>query len=371
MKRVLSFGFLLLLIAFIWGCQTQPQAIRLGASLPLTGNAAVYGQALKDGIELALEEHNASSKRKIQIVFEDDQGLPAQSIAAIQKLISIEKVPAIIGGAMSSTAEPITSICNQNQIVLLSPTATKPSLTDANPYFFRIWPSDNYDGAVMADVAYNQVGIRKIAILYVAVAYGEGITEVFKNEFQKLGGEILAIDSYAQGATDFRSQLTKLKSLKPEAIYLPGYVTEVSNILKQAQQIGLETRFLGVNSLYDPNLIKIAGTAAEGAVFTYPTYDPNSKDRSIKSFVDAFQSKFGKQPDAFAAQGYDALRLLIKAIELGGGSTGPQIREGLFKIKDYVGPGGIVNFLSNGDVEKPLRTLTVKNGQFVEFKTGV
>lgn len=372
-KSVIA-GVIASIMVFSFGCKKkeekkeEPKEIKIGAILPLTGDAGVYGQAIKKGMDLALEEvMKQASKTKLSLTYEDDQGNGASSVSAVNKLISTDKVRLIIGGAMSSTAEPIIPITEKEKILLLSPTATKSTLTNNTKYFFRLWPSDNYDGQVMSDAAYTKLGLRKVAILFVDVAYGQGIAEVFKREFEKLGGSIVSYESYAQGATDMRTQLLKIRDQKPEAIYIPGYVKEVSILLKQAREMGLKTRFLGVNSLNDPALLELAGQAAEGAIFTYPMYDKGSNDGMIQKFVQSFKTKYGTEPDVFAAQGYDSLHVLVRAIEISGGSSVDQIRNGFFLIKDYEGPGGKVIFEPNGDVTKPLRLMTIINGKFTDY----
>lgn len=342
----------------------QNNSVNVGVILPLTGDAAVYGRAIKNGIELAKRQIDSSSAVQVNLTYEDDRGQTATAISAAQHLIAEKKIFAIIGGAMSSTAEAIIPLCNQSKVVLLSPTATKPSLTTEGGYFFRLWPSDEYDGKVMADVAFNKLGIKKIAVLFINTAYGAGITEVFERNFTKLGGVIVGKDGYAQGSTDFKTQLTKIKQTKPDAVYLPGYVAEVSKILKQARELNVTTRFLGVNSFYDPKIIELAGPAAEGAVFTNPTYDTASSDKSIAEFVAEYEKMYGEKPDAFAAQGYDSYMVLHRSLVMRP-KNGEELRHALLNGKEYAGPGGISVFDAKGDVEKPLRIMTIRDGVFV------
>lgn len=364
-------GLALIAVVFwgILGTSTSEDTLHVGVALPLTGDAAVYGQAIKDGIELGAQQDTAADgSTRISLIYEDDQGLPRQAISAIRRLIDVEHTPIIIGGAMSSTAEPIIPVIDQAKVVLLSPTATKPGLPAMSSFFFRLWPSDDYDGKVMAEAAYNDLGLRRVAILYVNVAYGVGITEVFTREFEALGGDIVSSEGYRQGATDFRTILTRIAAKNPDAIYLPGYVAEIGNILRQARELDINTRFIGVNSLYDPQLIKLAGQAAEGAVFTYPTFDVASKEASTQEFVTAFRARYGRDPDAFAAQGYDAYRIVERALKLSEALTGPSLRDALHRIGRYSGPGGTFEFDDQGDVQKPLRLMTVRNGEFVTFE---
>jgi branched-chain amino acid transport system substrate-binding protein len=343
-----------------------PRSVGIGVLLPLTGDAAVYGRAIKNGIELALAQAASNQKDAVNLLYEDDRSQATAAVSAAQKLINLDKVPAIVGGAMSSTAEAIIPICDANHVVLVSPTATKPSLIRMGQYFFRLWPSDDYDGKVMAETAYNKLGLRRIGILYVNLAYGLGIAQVFEREFKKFGGTISSSDGYPQGATDFRTLLTRIAGTRPDAIYLPGYVGEVTQILKQAKELGLKIRFLGVNSLYDPKLVEVAGDAAEGAIFTYPTFDTKSQDPAVVLFVQEYRAKYGSDPDAFAAQGYDSLRVLLRALATGA-MNGQAIRDALLTGGVFEGPGGSFTFDRQGDVEKPLRLLEVKDGRFVQF----
>jgi branched-chain amino acid transport system substrate-binding protein len=369
---------LLILCLSLTGCnrdkttgeQQSKGNLNVGVALPFTGDAAVYGKAIKNGIELALEEHVKKGGKPINLIYEDDQGLPSTAVTVTQRLIDLKKVPVIIGGGMSSTAEATIPVCNDKQVVLLSPAASKPSLIKKGSYFFRIWPSDDYDGKIMAEVARNKLNIKNVSIVYINVAYGVGVSEVFEREFTKLGGQIPSKYGYKQGETDFRTILTKIKKDSPEAVYLPGYVSEVSQLLRQAKELGVNAKFLGVNSFYDPKLIEIAGEAAEGAVFTYPTFDAKSPDPAIAGFVSAYKNKFGVDPDAFAVQGYDALRVIAKSIEhlQNDKVTGPDIRQSLLSMGRYEGPGGTFVFDENGDVKKDFRVFRISKKEIIQMK---
>jgi branched-chain amino acid transport system substrate-binding protein len=343
--------------------------IRIGVVLPLTGNAAVYGKAIKNGIDLALAEVPPTSGPQVSPVYEDDQGQATQAISSVRRLIDVEHVAVIIGGAQSSTAKAIIPVCNSNSVVLISPTATEPSLTQMAKCFFRLWPSDDYDGNVMADAAYHKLGLRRVSVLYINAAYGVGIAQVFQRDFTSLGGTIVAADGYEPGTTDFRAQLLKIRAARPDAVFLPGYIAEISQIFKQARELGIKTKFLGVNSLHDPKLIEIAGQSAEGAVFSYPAYDPNSSDPTVARFVAAYKATFGAEPDAFAAQGYDTLMVLRAALKSSTSPAGPpNICQSLHALGTFNGAGGSFNFDSNGDVHKTLRLMVIQGGKFIPFQ---
>jgi branched-chain amino acid transport system substrate-binding protein len=342
----------------------QKAIVKIGAILPLTGDASVYGKAIKNGIDLAYNE--SPIKDRIQIIYEDDAGQAQTGVTAINKLAE-QNVNVIVGGAMSSVAAAIAPISKDKKITLLSPTATLPSLTNAGEYFFRLWPSDNYDGEIMANHAYNSLGIKKVAVLYVNLDYGVGINQVFTDKFKGLGGSVVYDDGYAQGATDFRTQLQKVKESGAEALFLPGYYQEIANILKQAKELNLKIQILSVNSFYDPKLLEIAGPVAEGAIFTYPTFDNESKDAVTSKFVEKYNAAYNEKPDAFAAQGYDSFKVIESLIQAGN-TDNEAIKNALSKVQNFEGVAGKFSFDENGDVIKDLRIMTVKNGKFETLK---
>ena len=175
------------------------------------------------------------------------------------------------------------------------------------------------------------------------------------------------VEPYSLGDTDFRSQLTKIKSVNPEYIYLLGYLKELSIILKQMRELGVKSRILSAYSFYDPKLIEVAGDIAENAIFTIPAYDPDSKNQIVLDFVNKYVAMYGKKPDQFAAHAYDCIRILAKVME-GGALKGSEINIALHKSTDYQGVTGMITFSEeNGDVTKPLRLFIVKNGEFVPY----
>jgi branched-chain amino acid transport system substrate-binding protein len=197
--------------------------------------------------------------------------------------------------------------------------------------------------------------------------YGIGLTKVFEKVFESLGGRILAIEYYDQGATDFRTQLSKIKSLNPEAIYLPGYYTEIGLILRQAKEMGLKTKFLSCVGFDNPKVLEIAGNAAEGVIFARPYYDPESNDPIVKTFVKRFRQKFGTDPGIYAAHSYDALKIIATAIKKGGYSA-DGIKRALYSTKNFPGVTGNTSFDKNGDVEKPIQIMEVYNGKFTKYQ---
>lgn len=372
----MSKGFFvsIIILAFMlgsFGCtKKEPQEIKIGAILPLTGDGAKYGEEAKNGIELALSEINGAggiNGKEIKVVYEDDQGTSPGAINALNKLITSEKTPVVLGPMFSSTALAVAPLGEKNRIVIFSISASTPQLTMAGDYFFRNWPSDIYEGSEMARVARNQLKLANISILTVNLDYGVGLTNVFKKVFELSGGKVLTIESYDQGAADFRTQLSKIKSLNPEGVYLPGYYAEIGIILRQAKEMGIKTQFLSAVGFDNPTVLEIAGTAAEGVIFARPYYDPEGHDPAVKSFVQNFKGQYGVLPGIYAAHAYDGLRILAR-VTASGGYSAEGIKKALYSMRNFPGVTGNTSFDANGDVVKPIQIMEVRKGDFTNYQ---
>lgn len=357
-------------VGLILGCAKEDKEIKIGAILPLTGDGAKYGEEAKNGIDLALEEINAKggiNGRKIKIIHEDDQGTSSAAVSVLNKLVTVDKVPVIIGTMYSSTMLAVAPIAENKKVILISPSASSPEITVAGDYIFRNWPSDIYEGGEMAKFAYEKLGLQKIGILTVNIDYGLGLAKVFEKVFTEYGGDVIAIEKYDQGATDFRTQLSKIKTQIPEALYLPGYYKEIALILRQANELGLNIRFLSCVGFDNPKALELAEEAAEGVIFARPAYDPESKNEIVVSFVQSFKSKYGLAPGTYAAHAYDAFKIIAGAIQRGGYQA-EGIKEALYDIKDFPGVAGKTSFDENGDVVKPIQIMAVRKGKFVKYE---
>jgi branched-chain amino acid transport system substrate-binding protein len=344
----------------------RQDGIAIGAVLPLTGEGAKYGESARKAIELAFSEVNAAGGIKgkpIQVIYEDSQGVPQKGVSAFQKLITVDHVPAVIGDLFSSVTLAMAPLANQNRVVILSPTSSAPRITEAGDYVFRNCASDVFEGRVMGEAARRRLGISTVAILYINNDYGVGIVDVFRKTFTAEGGTVVATEAFPQGATDFRAQLTKAASARPQAIYLVGY-KELGQLLKQATELGIKARFLSTVMFEDPEILKVAGPAADGVIYSARAYDPASNNPTIRPFVSAYKARFGEAPDIFAAFSYDAARIMTLAIQRGG-PTGDGIREALYSIVDFPGVCGSTSFDRNGDVTQPAFLKTVREGKFV------
>lgn len=371
MKKLLTIILVLAIASagLILGCAKEEKDIIIGAVLPLTGDAAMYGESAKRAIGLAVEEINMAGGidgRKVRIIYEDDQALPDKGVSAFQKLITVDRVPVVIGAMPSSVTLAIAPIAEKNKIVLFSPASSNPKITEAGDYIFRNDVSDVFEGEKMAEEAWQRLGLKKIAVLYINNDYGVGIKDVFTQKFKALGGEITGLETFEQRATDFRSQLTKIKKTGPEAVYVVGYKEQIQ-ILKQYKELGIKAQILATIMLEDPEIIQNVGDAAEGAIYTYRAYNPESEEREVQEFVRNFKAKYGVEPDNWAAQSYDALRIVALAIERGGYDS-EGIKKALYGIKAFPGVSGLTTFDENGDVIKPISLKIVKDGVFKNYQ---
>ena len=363
-------AILLITTALSLGCAKKEKEIKIGWIGPLTGDVAYYGQAIKDATDLAVAEINKEGGIqgiKIRVIYEDDQVNPKLGTAAMRKLINIHKVPIAIQAAGSSVMLANAPIAGKNRVVLISPTCSNRKIKDAGDYVFRIWPSDAYQGNVIANFSYNTLNAKNAGVLYINNDYGLGLKDVFVERFGKLGGTITGIETFSVGETDFRTHLTKIASKSPSVVLLASHYKEAALVLKQAANLGLRFQFIGGDGCFAPELISLSGGASEGMIVTNMEWSPESKEKIVYDFVSAYKEKCGKAPEVYAAAGYDCMKVIALAVK-NGGTVSSGIRDALYKIKDYKGVTGRITFDEYGEVVgKEYQEFVVKNGKFVQY----
>lgn len=375
-KRTITIGAVVVLVAIglgIWlgvfpPWSGVPGEIKIGVITPLTGGSAKYGEDIKRGYDLAVEEINEQGGikgKKLRLIYEDSEGHPQKAVSAAQKLIQQDKVITILGALWSSPTLAVAPIVERNKVVLLSSGSSSPKVTDAGDYIFRNELSDLYGAEETAKLFFG-IGFKNIAILYINNDFGIAQKDVTERVYSQLGGTIVAAESFEQDATDFRTQLLKIKDSQPDGLFMVGY-KETILILRQMRELGINLQILSVALFEDPEIIEKAGDVAEGAIYTYyGTFDPKSQEPRIKEFVEKFKTKYRREPEYYAPIGYDAIKILALAIERGG--TNPErIKNALYGIKDFPGISGTTSIDENGDVMKPVILKTVKEGKFVKY----
>lgn len=346
--------------------------ILIGEYGSLTGTTATFGQSTDNAIQLAFDEINAAGGllgKKVKVLVEDDQSKPEEAATAVTKLINQNHVVAMLGEVSSSRSLAAAPICQANGVPMISPSSTNPRVTQVGDYIFRVCFIDPFQAEVGARIAWETLKLKKVAILSdVRNDYSVGLQTFFRQHFKQLGGEIVAEQSYSEGDSDFRAQLTQIKSANPEAIYVPGYYTEVATIARQARELGIAIPLIGGDGWDSPRLWEIGGEALNGCYFSnhYSVDDPAP---AVQKFVADYRKRYNQTPDALAALGYDAARILADAITRAGATSGDKIRDALAATKSFQGVTGQITINAERNAVKPAVVLKIENGKFVYVDT--
>lgn len=342
---------------------------KLGVVSYLTGAGAAYGESIRQGLELSRDEINAKGKVKLELIFEDSKGEKNEAINAVNKLIHKDNVLSILGPTLSGEMFAVGPIVNQEGVPIMGTSLTVEGITEIGDYVFRNSLPESAAIPQSVRKAKEKFNLKKVAVMYsdnndLAVS---GF-KTFQKALKENGIEIIAVETFADKNTDFSAQLTKIATLNPDAVVVAGLYQEGALILKKAREIGITIPIIGNNGFNSPQLIKSAGSAAEGAIVASPWF-PGKEDAKVKNFIAAYKAKYNKEPDQFAAQAYDALQIMAIAIEKSGTVTDrKKLRDTLATIKDYSGVTGKFSFDEKRNPAMDVTVLVVKDGQFTELK---
>jgi branched-chain amino acid transport system substrate-binding protein len=341
--------------------------ILVGEYGSMTGTEATFGKSTHEGIMMAFDEINAAggiNGRRIKVLTEDDQSKAEEAANVVQKLISQNNVIAVLGEVASSSSIAAAPICQANKVPMISPSSTNPGVTEKGDYIFRMCFIDPYQGEAMANYVTRDLGVKSAAILIdVRSDYSTGLAQFFEQTFTKNGGRITGKQSYAKGDSDFRSQLTALKAGNPQIIFVPGYYNDIGQIAIQAKDLGMRQPLVGGDGWESPKLIEIGGKALEGSFFT-THYHQDDPSQAVRNFVDKYQQRYQYKPDALAALGYDAARLLADSIRRAGSTDGPALRDAIAATKGFDGVTGKITFgPDRNPIGKKLVVLEIKDGR--------
>ena len=324
--------------------------ILIGEYGSLTGSEATFGKMTNMGIRLAFKQINEAGGVKgktLKLITLDNQGKSEEAATAVTKLITQEKVMAVIGEVASSRTLAAAPIAQQYKIPMISPSSTNPKVTEVGDYIFRVCFIDPFQGTVMAKFATDELKIKKVAILTdVKSDYSVGLASFFKETFTKMGGEIVSEQSYASGDIDFKGQLTNIKSKEAEGIYIPGYYTEVGLIARQARQLGLKQHLMGGDGWDSSKLSEIGKEAINGSYFSNH-YTTESTDPTVRKFIDEFKAEFKETPDGLAALGYDAAKIMADSLNRATELTPAALRDAIAQTKDFPGVTGKITIDQN------------------------
>jgi branched-chain amino acid transport system substrate-binding protein len=362
----LATALAVLVLSLSCGPKLNPNEIRIGEFGSLTGAQATFGISTQNGIQLAVDEVNATggvNGKTLKVIALDDEGKPEEAAIVVTKLITQEKAQVILGEVASSLSLAAAPICQEHKIPMISPSSTNPKVTQVGDYIFRVCFIDPFQGQVMADFAMGALQAKTAAILRDQKSdYSMGLADFFIKRFKEKGGTILVDQSYVAGDVDFKSQLTNIREQKPDVIFVPGYYGEVGLIAKQARELGIKVALLGGDGWDSSKLYEIGGAALDGCYFS-SHYSSDSTDPTVQIFVKKYQAKFGEVPDVLATLGYDSAGVLVAALK-GAKSLDPtDIRDAIAATKNYTGVTGSISLDADRNAVKPAVVLKISGGK--------
>jgi branched-chain amino acid transport system substrate-binding protein len=368
--------------ALMIGCsKTDPNTIKIGVIAELTGDIPAVGASCRNAAEMAVAEINkdggiplSDKKYKVDLIIEDNAGKADQSASSAQKLITQQKVTAIVGPNASRYTLPAAEIAETSKVVLITPWSTAPKATldsktgASKKYVFRSCFIDPFQGRVIAKFTLDNLKLKKAAVLYdVASEYNKGIAEYFKEVYEQNGGKVVAFETYTTNDKDFSSQLTKIKKAGPEIIFLPNYYSEVPLQIQQAKRLGITVPFIGSDSWGSEELVKLCGKDCNDYYFS-THYAADASTAATKKFIENYKAKYGTTPDDVAALTYDSFGLIFQALKTAGRNDRQALRDALAKIPQYEGVTGNMQFKEgSGDPIKSAVILKIKDGKFTWF----
>lgn len=389
MKKLRILGFLAILVFAVTifaGCGSKPatdskpadskpaeskEPIKVGANFELTGGIATFGNSAVNAIQLAFDEINAAggvNGRQLELVKADNKSEAAESTNSITKLLTQDKVVAVLGPISSSNALAAAPVAQAKKIPMITPTATNPKVTveednKVKEFVFRTCFIDPFQGKVAAEFAAKSLKAKTAAIYIDSSSdYSKGLAEVFKKTFEAAGGKIVSEEAFLAKDTDFKATLTKIKNANPEVIYVPGYYEEVGKIIRQGRELGIKQAFLGGDGFDSPKLAEIAGKANLNNAFFTNHYTPKDSAPVVQNFVTQYKTKYGSEPDALAALGYDAAKMLVDGIKRAGSTDAAAITKALAETKNLE--------LVTGNISLDAQHNPVKSAVIIELKDG-
>lgn len=340
--------------------------IPVGVYGALTGDQASFGTSTVNGVKLAADEINAAGGvlgRKIRLVVEDDQGRADEAASVMTKLITSANVIAVIGENSSNQSLAAAPIAQANGVPMISPSSTNPAVTEKGEYIFRVCFTDPYQGKALASFVRKQLKLDTAAILVDQKNdYSVGLAAVFRREFEGAGGRIVAQQSYSGGDSEFRPQLTAIRAASPQALFIPGFYTEVGQIAIQARDLGLNVPLVGGDGWDSPAVIQIGGKSLEGSYFSDHYFVGDTRP-VVQTFVNEYRKRHGKNPEATAALGYDALKIFADAVRRANGLDRKAIRDQIAATKAYQGVSGTITMGPDRNPIKPVAMIKIENGQ--------
>ncbi len=358
---------LVLLLVFVvgfvaLGCSKD---VIIGAVISESGSVETYGNYVKKGMDLAVEEINAAggvNGGPVNLIYKDDATNANVGTQVTTELIEKHGVHAIIGAVSSTVTLAIAPICEKAGVVLLSPTASANSISNAGDWIWRNYPSDQIEGTAMAKFAKEEIGAETVVIFAEKSEWGKSLTDVFTAQYEGRFRRVEKRFDFDETMMDqVDAWVQETKAIGPDAVYVIAYDRELIPLLKKFEAAGLEAVRMSTSSV-TADIVKLAGKSAENIVYPQVVLDLESKEPAVAQFISAYRTKYGEDPDIYAAHGYDAVKLMAAAITAAGSMHPRSIRQGLSGIENFDGAAGRTSFDSNGDVVRYPRIFIVRDG---------
>lgn len=348
--------------------------ILVGHFASMTGSEATFGQSTDQAIRLAIEERNAAidagtlKGRKIALKTLDDAGKPQEAGTAVTRLVTEDKVVALLGEVASGLSMVGGQIAQKYGVPMISPSSTNPQVTQIGNMVFRVCFLDDFQGWVMAKFARDELKVGKAAILFdQGQPYAKGLAEFAEKSFTELGGTIVTKQAYGSNDPDVSAQLASIKEANPEVIFLPGYYTQAANIMRQARKLGITAPFVGGDGWDSDKLEEIGGDAVQGSYYSNH-YSSEEERPEVQNFVKNYKAKFGVAPDAVAALGYDAANLLFAALDKAPSLAGKDLGATIAGITGFNGVTGTITIDPKRDASKSAVVVKVDHGRRIPMK---
>jgi len=351
MKKALSIVAATALISGI----AMAKDVKIGVVLPLTGPIAAFGQTSKGGLDIAYEQnHKLKNGDNVELVVLDDRGDKVEAATAVKRLLDKDKVAVILGEVASSNSMAMAPVAERAKTPMITHASTNPRVTKGKKYVTRACFIDPFQGAVMAKYALDN-GLKKAVVVTDAKQdYSVGLSKAFKKAYTKNGGKVLKTVLINSGDKDFNAQVATIKKLNPDIIAFTGYYPEAALMVKQARAMGVNAPFIGADGVGFPELVKIAGKASEGFMYTDHFNEAAATSPEAKAYVEAFHKKYNKPADSMGALAADAYGMIIsamnKCIDEGKASDDKEcINNNLRHTQGYKGITGVISIDKNGN----------------------
>ena len=347
-----------------------PSTIKIGLNYELSGDVATYGQDSVQGAKMAVEAINADGGikgKQVVLVEYDTKSEPAEATTLATKLMTQDKVLAVIGPATSGSFKATIPVANRNKVPVISGSATADDVTvtssGVQEYAFRTCFNDSFQGTAMANYALTKLNAKKAVIIKDSSSdYAKGLADNFKKTFTTHGGSIVGEEAYVAKDTDFNAILTKVRGLTFDVIYLPGYYQEAGLIIKAARGLGINAPVLGADGFDSPTLLDLGGAAALNNVFFTNHYSSLDEDAKVVKFIADFKGEYGEEPNAFHALGYDTAMLVMDAIDRASAFTGEAVKDALAATKGFEAVTGTLSIDTNHNPIKDIVVVGLKDG---------